>query len=79
MQPCWPYVYIHVYPDPFSLLDERELGTRLYSVKAKLTLTNVSIVLQGLEAPRQLIDNRGSFKNYRVAFAGAKPPCIPYM
>ncbi len=36
-------------------------------------------VLKALEEPRQLIDNRGSFKNYRVAFAQAKPPCIPYM
>ncbi|XP_064395436.1 rap guanine nucleotide exchange factor 1-like [Halichondria panicea] len=36
-------------------------------------------VLKALEEPRQLIDNRGSFKNYRVAFAQAKPPCIPYI
>ncbi len=36
-------------------------------------------ILKALEEPRQLIDNRGSFKNYREAFAQAKPPCIPYM
>eukprot|EP00731_Ephydatia_muelleri_P024317 Em0016g588a len=36
-------------------------------------------VIKGLEEPRTLIDNRGSFKNYREAFAQAKPPCIPYI
>ncbi len=36
-------------------------------------------ILKALEEPRQLIDNRGSFKNYREAFSQAKPPCIPYM
>ena len=34
---------------------------------------------KSLEEPRALIDNKGSFKNYREAFARAKPPCIPYM
>ena len=36
-------------------------------------------VIKSLEEPRALIDNKGSFKNYREAFARAKPPCIPYM
>ena len=36
-------------------------------------------VVKSLEEPRALIDNKGSFKNYREAFARAKPPCIPYM
>lgn len=36
-------------------------------------------VFKGLEEPRKLIDNRASFKNYREAFAQAKPPCIPYI
>ena len=39
----------------------------------------ILFIIQGLEDPRALIDNRGSFKNYREAFAQAKPPCIPYM
>jgi Rap guanine nucleotide exchange factor 1 len=36
-------------------------------------------VVKSLEEPRALIDNKGSFKNYREAFATAKPPCIPYI
>ncbi|CAI8009601.1 Rap guanine nucleotide exchange factor 1 [Geodia barretti] len=36
-------------------------------------------VIKSLEEPRALIDNKGSFKNYREAFARAKPPCIPYI
>lgn len=36
-------------------------------------------VTKVLEEPRLLIDNKGSFKNYREAFARAKPPCIPYI
>lgn len=36
-------------------------------------------IMKGLEEPRALIDSRGSFKNYRQAFAQTKPPCIPYI
>ena len=48
------------------------------SVKCNLLLQWLH-VLQALEEHRSLIDNRSSFKNYRDAFAAAKPPCIPYM
>jgi hypothetical protein len=36
-------------------------------------------VTKALEEHKALIDSKASFKNYRDAFAAARPPCIPYI